>query len=73
MNGVVTAAAELIAALGTTSFADRLLGFAASAIVHDAAALILFFEDAPPLVAVDRLKPAERGYLYGDTSLASIC
>ena len=66
MNGVVTATAELIATLGTTSFADRLLGFAASAIMHDAAALILFFEDAPPLVAVDRLRPAERGYLYGD-------
>ena len=66
MNGVVTATAELIAALGTTSFADRLLGLAASAIIHDAAALILFSEDSPPLVAVDRLKPAERGYLYGD-------
>ena len=66
MNCVVTATAELIAALGTTSFADRLLGLAASAIVHDAAALILFGDDAPPLVAVDRLKPAERGYLYGD-------
>jgi DNA-binding CsgD family transcriptional regulator len=58
--------AELIAALGTTSFADRLLGLVASAIIHDASALILFSEDAPPLVAVDRLKPAERGYLYGD-------
>lgn len=66
MNGAVAATAQLIAALGTTSFADRLLGLAASAIVHDAAALILFSEDAPPLVAVDRLKPAERGYLYGD-------
>ena len=66
MNGVVTATAELIAGLGTTGFADRLLGLAASAIVQDAAALILFCEDAPPLVAVDRLKPAERGYLYGD-------
>jgi DNA-binding CsgD family transcriptional regulator len=66
MNGVVTATAQLIAALGTTNFADRLLGLAASAIVHDASALILFSEDAPPIVAVDRLKPAERGYLYGD-------
>ena len=66
MSDVVAATAELIAALGTTSFADRLIGLAASAIVHDAAALILFSEDAPPLVAVDRLKPAERGYLYGD-------
>jgi hypothetical protein len=36
MNGVITATAELIAGLGTTSFADRLLGLAASAIVHDA-------------------------------------
>ena len=66
MNGVVAATAELIAALGTTSLADRLIGLAASAIVHDAAALILFSEDSPPIVAVDRLKPAERGYLYGD-------
>ena len=66
MNGVVTATALLIAALGTASFANRLLGLAASAIVHDAAALILFSEDAPPIVAVDRLKPAERGYFYGD-------
>ncbi len=66
MKGVVAATAELIATLGTTSFADRLLGLAASTIIHDAAAIILFNEDSPPLVAVDRLKPAERGYLYGD-------
>lgn len=66
MNGVPAATAELIAALGTFSFADRLLGLAASAIVHDASALMLFLDDAPPIVAVDRLKPAERGYLYGD-------
>jgi DNA-binding CsgD family transcriptional regulator len=66
MNGLSVASAELIASLGTTSFADRLLGFAAAAIRHDAAALILFRENAPPVVAVDRLMPAERGYLYGD-------
>lgn len=66
MNGVPAATAELIAALGSNSFADRLLALAASAIVHDAAALMLFLDDAPPRVAVDRLKPAERGYLYGD-------
>ncbi|MDP1701640.1 MAG: helix-turn-helix transcriptional regulator [Aestuariivirga sp.] len=66
MNGLSAATAELIASLGTTSFADRLLGLAAAAIVHDAAALILFRENAPPIVAVDRLMPAERGYLYGD-------
>jgi DNA-binding CsgD family transcriptional regulator len=66
MNGLSAATAELIAALGTTSFADRLLGLAAAAVVHDAAALILFRENASPIVAVDRLRPAERGHLYGD-------
>jgi DNA-binding CsgD family transcriptional regulator len=66
MNGIGTATAQMIAVLGAAGFADRLLGLAAFAIVHDAAALILFSEDARPLVAVDWLKPAERGYLYGD-------
>jgi len=55
-----------MSALGSNMFADRLLGLAEAALAHDAAALMLFHEAAPPAVLVDRLMPAERGYLYGD-------
>lgn len=66
MTAAAAATADLIASLGTAQFAGRLLDLAASALVHDAAALMLFRREAPPLVVVDRLLPAERGYLYGD-------
>ena len=63
---MTAATARLIASLGTGAFPDCLLALAEEAVVHDAAALILFRGAAAPLVLADRLLPAERGYLYGD-------
>lgn len=63
---IVAAIAQLMSSLGGAGFAGRLLGLAEAALVHDAAALMLFHDKAPPAVLVDHLKAAERGYLYGD-------
>lgn len=62
----IQSATDLVTALGTDAFPDRLLQLAECAVAHDAAALMLFRPASPPLVLVDRLKPAERGTLYGD-------
>lgn len=56
----------LIAAIGLPGFATELLDLAGSLVSHDAAALIAFPSEGRPLILVDRLEPAERGYLYGD-------
>ena len=56
----------LIGAIGKPGFTDLLLAAAGHAVAHDAAALMVLHPAAPPAVLVDRLKPAERGYLYGD-------
>jgi DNA-binding CsgD family transcriptional regulator len=58
--------ARLLLSLGKPDFADRLLAAAGAGLPHDAAALMVFHPAAPPAVLVDRLKPAERAYLYGD-------
>ena len=58
--------ARLVLAIGGTAFADRLLEAAGACLAHDAAALMIFHPAAPPAVLVDRLKPAERAWLYGD-------
>ena len=58
--------ARLVLAIGTPPFAERLLEAAGAAIAHDAAALMIFHPAAPPAVLVDRLRPAERAWLYGD-------
>jgi DNA-binding CsgD family transcriptional regulator len=58
--------ANLILAIGTSGFDERLLMAAGAPVAHDASALMVFHPAAPPAVLVDRLKPAERGYLYGD-------
>ncbi|WP_421695509.1 helix-turn-helix transcriptional regulator [Aestuariivirga sp.] len=60
------AKARLVLALGTPRFADALLDAAGQCLAHDAAALMVFHPAAPPAVLVDRLKPAERAWLYGD-------
>ena len=52
--------------LGPPAFAERLLEAAGACLAHDAAALMIFHPAAPPAVLVDRLKPAERAWLYGD-------
>ena len=61
-----TALAAAVAAIGTAEFPERLLAAAATGLAHDASALMALHAVAPPAVLVDRLKPAERGYLYGD-------
>jgi len=61
-----SAHARLVLAIGGSSFADRLLDAAGACLAHDAAALMIFHPAAPPAVLVDRLKPAERAWLYGD-------
>lgn len=58
--------AEAIIATGKDGFAAALVGLAGSAVTHDAAALMQFRDPGPPAVLVDRLKPGERQYLYGD-------
>lgn len=58
--------ARLVRAIGAPAFAERLLDAAGSTLAHDAAALMIFHPAAPPAVLVDRLKPAERAWLYGD-------
>ena len=57
---------RLVRAIGAPAFAERLLDAAGALIAHDAAALMIFHPAAPPAVLVDRLKPAERAWLYGD-------
>ncbi|WP_373505215.1 LuxR C-terminal-related transcriptional regulator [Aestuariivirga sp.] len=58
--------AELILAVGRPAFPERLVAAAGATVPHDAAALMILHPAAPPAVLVDRLKPAERSYLYGD-------
>lgn len=62
----VSAQSRLVLAIGGPGFAERLLEAAGTCLAHDAAALMIFHPDAPPAVLVDRLKPAERAWLYGD-------
>lgn len=62
----MSAQARLVLALGSPGFAERLLEAAGACLAHDAAALMIFHPAAPPAVLVDRLKPAERAWLYGD-------
>ncbi|MFO1133288.1 MAG: helix-turn-helix transcriptional regulator [Hyphomicrobiales bacterium] len=62
----VSAQSRLVLATGRPSFAERLLDAAGACLAHDAAALMIFHPAAPPAVLVDRLKPAERAWLYGD-------
>lgn len=57
---------DLVLGIGTPDFAARLFAAAAGAVEHDAAALMMLHPAAPPTVLIDRLKPAERAYLYGD-------
>ena len=57
---------RLVRSIGAPAFAERLLDAAGAPIAHDAAALMIFHPAAPPAVLVDRLKPAERAWLYGD-------
>lgn len=57
---------RLISAIGRPDFAEHLLAAASQDLAHDASALMVFHPAAPPAVLVDRLKPAERGHLYGD-------
>lgn len=61
-----TGLAPLVLAIGTPRFADTLLDATGSLVAHEAAALMVQHPTAPPSVLVDRLKPAERGHLYGD-------
>ncbi len=63
-DGVTLAA--LVHAIAGHGFAEALLAAAGDGLTHDAAALMVFHPASPPAVLVDRLKPAERGYLYGD-------
>ena len=58
--------ASLVLAIGKPEFAERLLAATSARVQHDAAAVMIFYPAAPPAVLVDRLKPAERSYLYGD-------
>lgn len=58
--------AALIAEIGRPRFCEALLNMAGSGVSHEASALMVLHPAAPPAVLVDRLKPAERGYLYGD-------
>ncbi len=58
--------ARLVRAIGGSAFGERLLDAAGAALAHDAAALMIFHPAAPPAVLVDRLRPAERAWLYGD-------
>ena len=58
--------AELVLAIGAPAFAERLLSAAGAVLAHDAAALLIFHPAAPPAVLVDRLRPGERAWLYGD-------
>ena len=60
------AQARLVLAIGAPAFAERLLDAAGAGLAHDAAALMIFHPAAPPAVLVDRLRPAERAWLYGD-------
>jgi DNA-binding CsgD family transcriptional regulator len=60
------ATARLVSNIGKPAFSETLLSAAGQAIAHDAAALMVLHHAAPPTVLIDRLKPAERGYLYGD-------
>ncbi len=60
------ATARLISSIGRSAFPESLLSAAGGAIAHDAAALMVLHSASAPTVVVDRLKPAERGYLYGD-------
>jgi DNA-binding CsgD family transcriptional regulator len=61
-----SAQARLVLAIGAPGFAERLLDAAGVCLAHDAAALMIFQPTAPPAVLVDRLRPAERAWLYGD-------
>jgi DNA-binding CsgD family transcriptional regulator len=63
---MLSAEARLVLAIGAPAFAERLLEAAGACLAHDAAALMIFHPAAPPAVLVDRLKPAERAWLYGD-------
>lgn len=58
--------AALVAAIGRPRFCEALLDVAGSDFAHEASALMVLHPAAPPAVLVDRLRPAERGYLYGD-------
>ena len=58
--------AQLVMLIGKQGFAEGLLAAAGACLPHDAAALMVFHPAAPPSVLVDRLKPAERAWLYGD-------
>jgi DNA-binding CsgD family transcriptional regulator len=60
------AAVRLISSIGKSGFPENLLHAAGDSMAHDAAALMVLHPSATPSVLVDRLKPAERGYLYGD-------
>lgn len=60
------ALAELVRVIGAPAFSERLLAAAGAALAHDAAALMIFHPAAPPAVLVDRLRPGERAWLYGD-------
>lgn len=62
----ITARSRLVLAIGAPAFAERLLDAAGAGLSHDAAALMVFHPAAPPAVLVDRLRPAERAWLYGD-------
>lgn len=62
----VSAQSRLVLAIGGQAFAERLLEAAGACLAHDAAALMIFHPAAPPAVLVDRLRPAERAWLYGD-------
>ena len=61
-----TALPDLVLAIGKPEFAARLIAAAGSTLRHDASALMVLHPAAPPAVLVDKLKPAERSYLYGD-------
>ena len=58
--------ASLVLAIGTPRFAEALLATAGGLVAHEASALMVQHAGGPPTVVVDRLKPAERGHLYGD-------
>jgi len=62
----VSPLAELVRAIGAPAFPERLLAAAGATLGHDAAALMIFHPAAPPAVLVDRLRPGERAWLYGD-------
>jgi DNA-binding CsgD family transcriptional regulator len=57
---------DLVLAIAKPDFPSRLLSAAGALVEHDAAALMILHPVAPPVVLVDRLRPAERSYLYGD-------